>query len=69
MEEQAFPYTSLWEVSARPEMRKAFAGLEMQSVGIRYNLQTTDKAKPKRELIIRNFFSGYQYLTGHKPVR
>ncbi|EDU9359271.1 DNA adenine methylase [Salmonella enterica subsp. enterica] len=38
-----------------PEMRKAFAGLEMQSVGIKYNLQTTEKAKPKRELIIRNF--------------
>lgn len=38
-----------------PEMRKAFAGLEMQSVGIKYNLQVTEKAKPKRELIIRNF--------------
>ncbi|ECQ1025062.1 DNA adenine methylase [Salmonella enterica subsp. diarizonae] len=38
-----------------PEMRKTFAGLEMQSVGIKYNLQTTEKAKPKRELIIRNF--------------
>ncbi|EBK1011001.1 DNA adenine methylase [Salmonella enterica] len=38
-----------------PEMRKAFAGLEIQSVGIKYNLQTTEKAKPKRELIIRNF--------------
>ncbi|EDS5585809.1 DNA adenine methylase [Salmonella enterica subsp. enterica serovar Saintpaul] len=38
-----------------PEMRKAFAGLEMQSVGIKYNLQTTEKAKPRRELIIRNF--------------
>ncbi|ELY4479077.1 hypothetical protein SMZ59_005278 [Salmonella enterica] len=38
-----------------PEMRKAFAGLDMQSVGIKYNLQTTEKAKPKRELIIRNF--------------
>ncbi|EJM5006879.1 TPA: DNA adenine methylase [Salmonella enterica] len=38
-----------------PEMRKAFTGLEMQSVGIKYNLQTTEKAKPKRELIIRNF--------------
>ncbi|ECB7412543.1 DNA adenine methylase [Salmonella enterica subsp. enterica serovar Typhimurium] len=38
-----------------PEMRKAFVGLEMQSVGIKYNLQTTEKAKPKRELIIRNF--------------
>ncbi|EBL9830562.1 DNA adenine methylase [Salmonella enterica] len=38
-----------------PEMRKAFAGLEIRSVGIKYNLQTTEKAKPKRELIIRNF--------------
>ncbi|ECD2094005.1 DNA adenine methylase, partial [Salmonella enterica subsp. enterica serovar Poano] len=38
-----------------PEMRKTFAGLEMQSVGIKYNLQVTEKAKPKRELIIRNF--------------
>ncbi|EFV0261903.1 DNA adenine methylase, partial [Salmonella enterica] len=38
-----------------PEMRQAFAGLEMQSVGIKYNLQVTEKAKPKRELIIRNF--------------
>ncbi|EDU1412899.1 DNA adenine methylase [Salmonella enterica] len=38
-----------------PEMRKAFTGLEMQSVGIKYNLQVTEKAKPKRELIIRNF--------------
>ncbi|EBJ7123362.1 DNA adenine methylase [Salmonella enterica] len=38
-----------------PEMRKAFAGLELQSVGIKYNLQTTEKAKPKRELIIKNF--------------
>ncbi|EJF0330071.1 DNA adenine methylase [Salmonella enterica] len=38
-----------------PEMRKAFAGLEMQSVGIRYNLQATGKSSPKRELIIRNF--------------
>ncbi|HGF8677630.1 TPA: DNA adenine methylase, partial [Salmonella enterica subsp. enterica] len=38
-----------------PEMRKAFEGLEMQSVGIKYNLQTTEKAKPKRELVIRNF--------------
>lgn len=38
-----------------PEMRKAFAGLVMQSVGIKYNLQVTEKAKPKRELIIRNF--------------
>ncbi|EBR3877701.1 DNA adenine methylase [Salmonella enterica subsp. arizonae] len=38
-----------------PEMRETFAGLEMQSVGIKYNLQTTEKAKPKRELIIRNF--------------
>lgn len=38
-----------------PEMRKVFAGLEIQSVGIKYNLQVTEKAKPKRELIIRNF--------------
>lgn len=38
-----------------PEMRQAFAGLEIQSVGIKYNLQTTEKAKLKRELIIRNF--------------
>ncbi|ENA7966836.1 DNA adenine methylase [Salmonella enterica] len=38
-----------------PEMRQAFKGLVMQSVGIKYNLQTTEKAKPKRELIIRNF--------------
>lgn len=38
-----------------PEMRKAFAGLEMQSVGIRYNLQATGKSSPNRELIIRNF--------------
>lgn len=38
-----------------PEMRNAFAGLEMQSVGIRYNLQTTGKSRPKQELIIRNF--------------
>ncbi|ECE2928258.1 DNA adenine methylase [Salmonella enterica] len=38
-----------------PEMRHAFEGLAMQSVGIKYNLQVTEKAKSKRELIIRNF--------------
>lgn len=38
-----------------PEMRQAFKGLAMQSVGIKYNLQVTEKAKSKRELIIRNF--------------
>ncbi|KFK92745.1 MULTISPECIES: DNA adenine methylase [unclassified Serratia (in: enterobacteria)] len=38
-----------------PEMRQAFKGLQMQSVGISYNLQTTGKATRKKELIISNF--------------
>jgi DNA adenine methylase len=38
-----------------PEMRQAFKGLQMQSVGITYNLQTVGKPIPKRELIICNF--------------
>ena len=37
------------------EMRTAFAGLQIQTVDIRYNLQTTGKAELKRELIICNF--------------
>ncbi|ECG5643217.1 DNA adenine methylase [Salmonella enterica subsp. enterica serovar Poona] len=38
-----------------PEMRQAFNGLEMQSVGIKYSLQTNARPSLKRELIIRNF--------------
>lgn len=38
-----------------PEMRKIFIGFHMQEVEIKYNLQTTGKAKPKQELIIKNF--------------
>lgn len=38
-----------------PEMRLAFRGLTMKSESIRYNLQTTGKANPKKELIIYNF--------------
>lgn len=38
-----------------PKMREIFAGLDMQEVEIKYNLQTTGKTKPKRELIIKNF--------------
>ncbi|MBE8611508.1 restriction endonuclease subunit M [Morganella morganii] len=38
-----------------PKMREVFSGLDMQTVEIKYNLQTTEKAKPKRELIIKNF--------------
>lgn len=37
------------------EMRETFAGLRIQTVDIRYNLQTTGKAELKRELIICNF--------------
>ncbi|HGA5503394.1 TPA: DNA adenine methylase [Salmonella enterica subsp. enterica serovar Potsdam] len=38
-----------------PAMREAFDGLEMQSVGIKYNLQTSARPVERRELIIRNF--------------
>lgn len=37
------------------EMRTAFAGLRIQTVDIRYNLQTTGKAELRKELIICNF--------------
>ncbi|HBZ9378442.1 TPA: hypothetical protein MNB63_005378 [Klebsiella pneumoniae] len=37
------------------EMRETFAGLRIQTVDIRYNLQTTGKAELKRELVICNF--------------
>lgn len=37
------------------EMRETFAGLRIQTVDIRYNLQTVGKAELKRELIICNF--------------
>lgn len=37
------------------EMRETFAGLRIQTVDIRYNLQTTGKTELKRELIICNF--------------
>lgn len=38
-----------------PEMRQAFSGLDMLSVGIKYSLQTNAKPSPQRELIIKNF--------------
>ncbi|EIJ5166972.1 DNA adenine methylase [Salmonella enterica] len=38
-----------------PEMRHVFSRLQMHAVDIKYNLQTTGKASPKRELIISNF--------------
>ncbi len=39
-----------------PEMRKAFKGLKMKSVGITYSVGGgTKKTKPKKELIISNF--------------
>ncbi|EBH8909599.1 DNA adenine methylase [Salmonella enterica] len=38
-----------------PEMRQAFNGLNMQSVDISYNLKSTGKPSPKKELVICNF--------------
>ena len=38
-----------------PEMRKAFNGLFIESVGIDYTFGGGEKRKPARELIIRNF--------------
>lgn len=38
-----------------PEMRKAFDGLFIESVGIDYTVGGGEKRKPARELIIRNF--------------
>jgi len=38
-----------------PEMRLAFAGLEMESVGINYTVGGSKRNKPANELIIRNW--------------
>ena len=37
------------------EMRETFAGLRIQTVNIRYSLQTTGKSELKQELVICNF--------------
>lgn len=37
-----------------PEMRKAFAGLKMESVGIQYTVGGSGRTGPSKELIIRN---------------
>lgn len=42
-------------VSDIPEMRKAFAGLTMQTVGINYIVGGANKPAKRTELIIRNF--------------
>lgn len=38
-----------------PEMRKAFDGLNIETVGITYTIGGGGKSKPKNELIIKNF--------------
>ncbi|MBH2976837.1 DNA adenine methylase [Serratia marcescens] len=38
-----------------PEMRRAFNGLNIQTVDISYNLKVTGKATPRKELVICNF--------------
>lgn len=38
-----------------PEMRKAFAGLAMETVGITYTVGGSGKSSPRQELVIRNF--------------
>ncbi len=42
-------------VNEIPEMRKAFAGLTMETVGINYTVGGAGKSCPRHELIIRNF--------------
>lgn len=38
-----------------PEMRKAFAGLDIKTVGITYTIGGADRSAKRTELIIRNF--------------
>lgn len=52
--------TIIISVNDHPEMRRAFAGLPMQSIGIVYTVGGSQNAQDAKELIIGNWREGWR---------